>query len=63
MAVHRFQPTHYHNTLGSHEPVLRIADGDVVETATVDAAGYDSVRQQVAAPSGTWTPRPERPGW
>jgi len=28
----RFQPTHYHITLGPHEPVLRIADGDTVIT-------------------------------
>ncbi len=55
MAVHRFQPTHYHNTLGSHQPVLRIADGDVVETTTVDAAGYDVARQQVAAPGNPQT--------
>jgi acetamidase/formamidase len=48
MAVHSLQPTHYFNTLGSHEPVLRIADGDTVETTTVDAGGYDANQQQVA---------------
>ncbi len=36
-----FQPTHYHNTLGPHEPVLRIADGDTVVTTTIDAHGTD----------------------
>lgn len=36
-----FQPTHYHNTLGAHEPVLRIADGDTVVTVTIDAHGAD----------------------
>jgi len=41
MTVHQFQPTHYHITLGSHEPVLRIADGDTVITTTVDAGGGD----------------------
>ena len=30
MPTHHFQPAHYHTTLGSHEPVLRIADGDTV---------------------------------
>jgi len=41
MAVHRFIPTHYHTAIGSHEPVLRIADGDTVVTSTVDAGGHD----------------------
>ncbi|MEJ5199672.1 MAG: acetamidase/formamidase family protein [Anaerolineae bacterium] len=39
--MHRFQPAHYHNTLGPHEPVLRIADGDTVITHTIDAHGVD----------------------
>ncbi len=39
--MHRFQPTQYHNTLGPHEPVLRIADGDTVITTTIDAHGTD----------------------
>lgn len=26
--IHHFQPTRYHNTLGPHEPVLHIVDGD-----------------------------------
>ena len=42
MATHRFEPTHFHVTIGSHEPVLRIADGDTVETWCVDAGGYDA---------------------
>jgi amidase len=41
MATHHFQPTHYYTTIGSHEPVLTIADGDTVITTTVDAGGYD----------------------
>jgi acetamidase/formamidase len=49
MTVHHFQPTHYHLTFGSHEPVLRIADGDSVVTTTVDAAGVDTRNQQVSA--------------
>lgn len=47
MAVHHFQPDHYHTTMGSHEPVLRIADGDTVVTTTVDAAGRDARDTQV----------------
>jgi acetamidase/formamidase len=39
--MHRFQPTRYHTTLGTREPVLRIADGDTVFTTTIDAQGTD----------------------
>jgi Predicted acetamidase/formamidase len=42
MATHHFQPAHYHTAIGSHEPVLRISDGDTVVTTTVDALGKDS---------------------
>lgn len=42
MATHRFTPTHYHTTLGPHDPVLRIASGDTVITTTVDARGCDA---------------------
>jgi amidase len=42
MALHHFQPTHYHIAIGSSEPVLRIGDGDTVVTTTVDAFGKDS---------------------
>ena len=48
MTVHHFQPTRYYNTLGPHEPVLRIADGDTVITTTADARGYDSRGELVA---------------
>ena len=41
MSIHRFAPKHFHATLGAHEPVMRIADGDTVITTTVDAHGYD----------------------
>src|SRR5205809_5315414 len=51
MATHHFKPTRYHITLGSHEPVLRIADGDTVVTTTVDAGGYDS-RGESSGPHG-----------
>jgi amidase len=49
MKVHSYIPDHYHNTLGSHEPVLRIAPGDTVITTTADAWGFDARRETVAA--------------
>ena len=48
MAHHQFRPTTYHNTIGSHPPVLHIASGDQVTTTTVDAGGGDASGQQVA---------------
>jgi len=47
MTTHHFQPTHYHTTIGSHEPVLRIAPGDTVTTTTVDAGGQDASGQRI----------------
>ncbi|HEX4214711.1 MAG TPA: acetamidase/formamidase family protein [Candidatus Dormibacteraeota bacterium] len=41
MTLHRFQPRRYHSTIGSHEPELRIGDGDTVATTTIDAGGRD----------------------
>jgi amidase len=55
MAVHNFKPTHYFNTIGSHPPVLRIADGDTVVTTTVDARGADEAWQQVTTPGNPMT--------
>ena len=37
--AHTFEPTEFHVTIGSHEPVLRIADGDTVVTTTSTPAG------------------------
>ncbi len=51
MAIHHFHPTHYHTTLGSHEPVLRIADSYTVVTTTVDAMGQDA-RGEKVTPAG-----------
>lgn len=51
MATHHFQPTHYHTTIGPHEPVLHIADGDSVVTTTVDAVGHDASGERVT-PAG-----------
>ena len=47
MAQHQFTPDHYHVTIGWHEPVLRIADGDSVTTTTVDARGFDEKGEHV----------------
>lgn len=55
MAVHHFQPTHYFNTIGSHPPVLHIADGDTVIAATVDARGADANEQQITTPGNPMT--------
>ncbi len=41
MTTHKFVPTVFHNTIGSHGPVLAIADGDTVVAETVDAHGFD----------------------
>ena len=46
MAHHNFTPSHYHTTLGSHDPVLTIADGDTVSTTTVCAGGIDKNGEQ-----------------
>lgn len=41
MAIFRLHAASWHNTLGSHAPVLRCADGDTVITETLDAGGWD----------------------
>jgi amidase len=48
VTTHTFQPTTYHVTMGSHEPVFTIADGDTVRTTTVDARGRDAADEQIA---------------
>lgn len=55
MTVHQFTPSHYHTTIGPHEPVLTIASGDHVITTTVDARGYDQSGKQVTAPGNPQT--------
>ena len=47
MPRHHHALTRVHNTLGPHEPVLRIADGDTVITTTVDAHGQDANRELI----------------
>lgn len=41
MTTHTFEPTRFHVTIGSHEPVLRVAAGDTIATWCVDASGRD----------------------
>jgi len=55
MTIHDFRPDRYYSTMGTYEPVLRIADGDTVRTTTVDAAGYDARREQVTPPGNPMT--------
>ena len=38
---HRFEPTHFHTTIGPHEPVLSVGSGDTIETSCIDAGGRD----------------------
>ena len=55
MPTHRFTPTRYHTTIGSHEPVLRIADGDTVVTTTVDAGGGNEHGERITPPGNPMT--------
>ena len=41
MARHTFEPTHFHLSIGEHEPVLHVAAGDSIATWCVDATGRD----------------------
>ncbi len=47
MTTHSFTPKHYFSTLGTHDFVLRVADGDTIVTTTLDAGGFDADRQRV----------------
>ena len=49
MTTHTFRPDRYFSTIGSHPPVLRIADGDTVITTTIDANGWDERGEKVAS--------------
>ena len=53
--IHHFSPTHYHINIGSHEPVLHVADGDTIVTTSVDARGYDHTRTQITPPGNPQT--------
>ena len=39
MARHEFDPTRFHNAIGTAEPALTIADGDTVVAHTVVRGG------------------------
>ena len=39
--IHDFEPTAFHLSIGSHEPVLRVASGDTIRTWCVDSGGFD----------------------
>src|SRR5262249_35471529 len=41
VTMHEFEPTDFHITIGSDEPVLRVESGDTIRTWTVDSSGYD----------------------
>jgi amidase len=47
VATHDFEPTHFHVTIGSHEPVLHVASGDTVRTWCVDSGGSDRSGEQI----------------
>jgi acetamidase/formamidase len=47
MPLHRFRPSAFHNTIGSHAPVFEIESGDTVVTETLDAHGFDAEGRQL----------------
>ena len=53
MARHRFDPTVFHNVLGTREPGAADRGGDTVVTTTIDAHGRDAADEPRA-------PRPTR---
>jgi acetamidase/formamidase len=55
MAIYNFRPDHYFTTIGSHPPVLQIADGDTVRTTTVDARGQDASGKAITPPGNPMT--------
>src|SRR5262245_56738898 len=46
--LHTFEPTHFHLTIGEHEPVLRVEPGDTIATSCVDARGFDAYGRQLS---------------
>jgi len=46
---HRFEPTHYFNTFGTHPSALCIKPGDTVSTTSLDSTGHDASGEQVGA--------------
>ena len=45
--THIFEPTKFFTAIGAHEPALRIASGDTVQTWTVDSGGRDKRLEQI----------------
>ena len=56
MATHRFIPKQFHNTIGSHAPVLSVGDGDTVVTESLDAHGWQVLLPRLPAdlPAADW---------
>lgn len=55
MAIHQFDPDHYHTSIGWHEPVLHVEPGDQIVTSTVDARGQDRSGEPVTPPGNPMT--------
>jgi acetamidase/formamidase len=55
MARHAFEPTHFHVTIGEHEPVLHVAPGDTIATWCVDGLGFDAQDQKRCEPGNPQT--------
>jgi acetamidase/formamidase len=55
MTRHHLTPVVFHNALGPHAPVARIADGDTVVTETVDAWGFDKTGERRQTPPNPMT--------
>ena len=53
--VHHFEPVRYYTNMGTHEPALRVQDGDTVVTSTVDARGKDRTDTPVTPPGNPQT--------
>jgi acetamidase/formamidase len=52
---HVVRPDRYHLTFATHEPAVRIADGDSVETTILDGDGRDERFEQVMPPGNALT--------
>jgi len=55
MTRHVFEPTTFHNVIGTAEPVLIVADGDTIVTRTLDAWGFDRHGEQRCKPPNPMT--------
>ena len=55
MATHDFEPKAFHRTIGTREPVLRVAPGDTIRTWCVDAAGKGRKGKRLTPPGNPQT--------